>query len=50
MSPGIRGSSFTSDPVLCCAAEPEAAEILTSVTRNEKYPRTEESLRFQARS
>ena len=42
--------TLTSDPVLCCAAEPEPAEIRTSVIRNEKYPRTEESSRFEARS
>jgi len=42
--------TLTSDPVLCCAAELEPAEIRTSVIRNEKYPRTEESSRFEARS
>jgi hypothetical protein len=42
--------TLTRDPMLCCAAEPEPAVIRTSVIRNEEYPRTEESSRFEARS
>jgi len=42
--------TLTSDPLVCCAADPEPAEIRTDVIGNEKYPRTEESSHFEARS